>query len=63
VESLRSVFFKMDRSTKKAHDRPFDKKAHDRPFDKKAHDRQNTLFDVGRSTCPQCLETGVRQIE
>jgi hypothetical protein len=25
--------------------------------------RQNTLFDVGRSTCPQCLEAVVRQIK
>jgi hypothetical protein len=32
-----------------------------RPFDKEAHDRQNTLFDIHDSTCPQCLETGVKQ--
>ena len=35
VESLRAVFFKIDRSTTEAHDGP---------FDTKAHDRQNSLL-------------------
>jgi hypothetical protein len=30
-----------------------------RPFDTKAHDGRHTLFDVERSTCPQCLDSDV----
>jgi hypothetical protein len=42
----RSVFYKIDRSTKKL----------------TTGGMHYSMFDVGRSTCPQCLEAGVRQI-
>jgi hypothetical protein len=42
----RSIFYKIDRSTQKL----------------TTGGIHYSTFDVERSTCPQCLETGVRQI-
>ena len=42
--SLRSVFFKMDRSTQKLTTGRSATEAHDRPFDTKAHDKQDTFL-------------------
>jgi hypothetical protein len=47
MESLRSVFYKIDRSTQKL-------------TTGRIH---YSTFDAGRSTCPQCLYGGVSRIQ
>ena len=43
--------------------RPFDTVVRSWGSRREALDRQNTLFDVGRWTCPQCLDSGVSSIQ